>query len=91
VNLDDILYIEGMRDYVKIYSGGKPILTKTTMKNIVEKLPSARFFRVHKSFIVSVDKIDMIENSRIVIGKERIPVGESFRIPFLEMVNKNKI
>jgi two-component system, LytTR family, response regulator len=91
VNLDDILYIEGLRDYVKIYSGGKPILTKTTMKNIVEKLPPDRFLRVHKSFIVSVDKFDMIENNRIVIGKERIPVGESYRIPFLKMVNKNLI
>lgn len=91
VNLDDILYIEGLKDYVKIYSGGKPILTKTTMKNIVEKLPPDRFLRVHKSYIVSVDKIDMIENNRIVIGKERIPVGESFRMPFLKMINKNLI
>lgn len=91
VNLDDILYIEGLKDYVKIYSGGKTIVTKTTMKNIVEKLPPDRFLRVHKSYIVSVDKIDMIENNRIVIGKQRIPVGESFRIPFLKMVNKNLI
>jgi two-component system LytT family response regulator len=91
VNLDDILYIEGLKDYVKIYSGVKPILTKTTMKNIVEKLPPDRFLRVHKSYIVSVDKIDMIENNRIIIGKERIPVGESFRIPFLKMVNRNLI
>jgi DNA-binding LytR/AlgR family response regulator len=91
VNLNDILYIEGMKDYVKIYSGGKPILTKTTMKNIIEKLPTERFFRVHKSFIVSVDKINMIENSRIIINNQRIPVGESFRIPFFEMVSRNSI
>jgi DNA-binding LytR/AlgR family response regulator len=91
VNLDDILYIEGLKDYVKIYSGGKPLVTKTTMKNIVEKLPSDRFLRVHKSYIVSVDKINMIENSRIVIGNQRIPIGESFRIPFFNMVNKNLI
>jgi DNA-binding LytR/AlgR family response regulator len=91
VNLDDILYIEGLKDYVKIYTGGKTILTKTTMKNTDEKLPSDRFFRVHKSYIVSINKIDKIENSRIVIGKQRIPIGESFRIPFLKMVNKNLI
>jgi DNA-binding LytR/AlgR family response regulator len=91
INLDDILYIEGLKDYVKIYSGGKPILTKSTMKSIVEKLPSDRFIRVHKSFIVSVRKIDMIENSRIVIGKQYIPVGESFRTPFFKMVNRNLI
>jgi DNA-binding LytR/AlgR family response regulator len=91
VNLNDILYIEGLRDYIKIYSGGKPILTKTTMKNAIEKLPHTRFIRVHKSYIVSVEKIDMIENSRIVIGKQRIPVGESFKAPFFNMISRNSI
>lgn len=91
VNLEDILYIEGLKDYVKIYTEGKLILTKTTMKNIIEKLPPDRFYRVHKSYIVSVDKIDMIENSRIVIGNQRIPIGESFRTTFFAMVNRNLI
>ncbi|MFZ0282785.1 MAG: LytTR family DNA-binding domain-containing protein, partial [Bacteroidales bacterium] len=91
VNLEDILYVEGLKDYVKIYTEGKLILTKTTMKNIMEKLPSDRFFRVHKSYIVSIDKIDMIENSRIVIGNQRIPIGESFRSTFFGIVNRNLI
>ncbi|MCX6262810.1 MAG: LytTR family DNA-binding domain-containing protein, partial [Bacteroidia bacterium] len=91
VNLDEILYIEGLKDYVKIYAEGRLILTKTTMKNIIEKLPSGSFFRVHKSYIISVDKIDMIENSRIVIGNQRIPIGESYRSSFFEMVNRNLI
>lgn len=91
VNLNEILYIEGLKDYVKIYTEGRLILTKTTMKNIIEKLPSGSFFRVHKSYIISVDKIDMIENSRIVIGNQRIPIGESYRSSFFEMVNRNLI
>jgi len=91
VNLDDILYIEGLKDYVKIFTEGKLILTKTTMKNILEKLPLGSFFRVHKSYIISAGKIDMIENSRIVIGNQRIPIGESYRSAFFEMVNKNLI
>lgn len=91
VDLDDILYIEGLKDYVKIYTEGKLILTKTTMKNILEKLPAESFFRVHKSYIISVSKIDMIENSRIVIGNQRIPIGESFRSSFFEIVNRNLI
>lgn len=91
VNLDEILYIEGLKDYVKIYAEGRLILTKTTMKNIIEKLPSGSFFRVHKSYIISVDKIDMIENSRIVIGNQRIPIGESYRSSFFEIVNRNLI
>lgn len=88
VDLNEILYIEGLKDYVKIYTEGKLILTKTTMKNIMEKLPPSSFFRVHKSYIVSAGKIDMIENSRIVIGTQRIPIGESFRSSFFEMVNR---
>lgn len=88
IDLSEILYIEGLKDYVKIYTEGKLILTKTTMKNIMEKLPPSSFFRVHKSYIVAAGKIDMIENSRIVIGTQRIPIGESFRSSFFEMVNR---
>jgi DNA-binding LytR/AlgR family response regulator len=91
VDLNDILYIEGLKDYVKIHTEGKLILTKTTMKNIIEKLPSDSFIRVHKSYIISLEKIDMIENSRIVIGNQRIPIGESFRSSFFEVVNRNLI
>lgn len=91
VDMNDILYIEGLKDYVKIHTEGKLILTKTTMKNIIDKLPSGSFFRVHKSYIISVNKIDMIENSRIVIGNQRIPIGESFRSSFFDMVSRNLV
>lgn len=91
INLNDILYIEGLKDYVKIYTEGKLILTKTTMKNILEKLPNNVFFRVHKSYIISLDKIEVIENSRIVIGNQRIPIGESYRLSFFDIVNRNLI
>jgi DNA-binding LytR/AlgR family response regulator len=91
VDLIDILYIEGLKDYVKIHTEGKLILTKTTMKNLIEKLPSDSFLRVHKSYIISLVKIDMIENSRIVIGNQRIPIGESYRSSFYEMISKNLI
>lgn len=91
VNLDDILYIEGLKDYVKIFTEGKLILTKTTMKNIIEKLPPERFSRVHKSYIVSICKIEMIENSRILISNQRIPIGESFRTSFFNLISKNLI
>ncbi len=91
VGLTDILYIEGLKDYVKIFTEGKLILTKTTMKNIMWKLPSDLFYRVHKSYIIAIDKIDMIENSRIVIGNQRIPIGESFRAGFFKLLNKTLI
>jgi DNA-binding LytR/AlgR family response regulator len=91
VDLDDILFIEGMKDYIKLYTGTKPLLTKTTLKNIYEKLPSDRFLRVHKSFIVSLSKIELIENNRIRIGEHRIPVGELFKTKFYSIVNRNLI
>jgi DNA-binding LytR/AlgR family response regulator len=91
INIDDILYIEGLKDYVKIYSAVKVLLTKTTMKNIAEKLPVDRFLRVHKSFIVALEKIEKIENNRIVIGKVRIPVGDSYKANFTEVINRNLI
>jgi DNA-binding LytR/AlgR family response regulator len=91
IDLQDILYIEGLKDYVKIHAKGKLFLTKTTMKNLIEKLPPDRFFRVHKSYIVAFDKIDMIENSRIVIGNQRIPIGESYRTLFFNMISKNLV
>jgi DNA-binding LytR/AlgR family response regulator len=91
VDLSEIMFIEGLKDYVKIHAEGRLILTKTTMKNIIDKLPSESFFRVHKSYIISLDKIDMIENSRIVIGSQRIPIGESYRTGFFEVLNRNMI
>jgi two-component system LytT family response regulator len=91
VDLDDILFIEGMKDYVKIYTGTKPLLTKTTLKNIYDKLPTDRFLRVHKSYIVSLSKIDTIENNRIRIGEHRIPVGELFKTSFYSIVNRNLV
>lgn len=91
VDLDDILFIEGMKDYVKLYTGSKPLLTKTTLKNIYDKLPTDRFLRVHKSYIVSLSKIDTIENNRIRIGEHRIPVGELFKTSFYSIVNRNLV
>jgi DNA-binding LytR/AlgR family response regulator len=91
VDLREILYIEGLKDYVKIHCGTRLLLTKTTMKNILDKLPPEIFFRVHKSYIVAIEKIDMIENSRIIIGNQRIPIGESFRGSFFSLIGKNLV
>jgi DNA-binding LytR/AlgR family response regulator len=82
IDLKDILFVEGLKDYIKLFCGGKPVLTKSTLKNIEEKLPEERFCRVHKSYIVSIDKIERIENNRIVIGEHRIPVGDQYRSLF---------
>lgn len=78
INLSDILYIEGMDSYVKIYAGGKPILTLMPMKTMLEMLPQKEFIRVHRSFIVPVAKVQSIRNKQITIGEKQIPVGGTY-------------
>jgi two-component system, LytTR family, response regulator len=86
LNLSDILYIEGLKDYVSIYTSTERILTLQTMKKMEEMLPSNRFVRVHKSYIVSLEKIETIERQRITIGKNTIPVGDSFQKDFMRLI-----
>lgn len=79
ITVRDITHIEGMKDYVKIFLAGakKPVLTKSTLKGIEEKLPPQGFMRVHKSFIVNLNRIESIRNREIKIGDWEIPVGEA--------------
>jgi len=91
INLNDILYIEGLKDYVKVYSQNtpKPLLSLTSLKLLESKLPDNKFMRVHRSFIVNLEKIDTIDRSRIVFGKEYIPVSDQYKESFQEFLNKN--
>lgn len=90
--IKDITHIEGLKDYIKIFltTQTKPILTKSTMKAIEEKLPSKQFMRIHKSFIVNVDKIESIRGQRIKIGTHDIPVSESSIDDLLKLLNYSK-
>lgn len=91
VNFSDILYIEGIKDYVKIKLDRKQYLTKSTMKNMEEKLPSDNFIRVHKSYIISISAIEKIENNRIVFGETRIPIGNNYKAAFSNTLDKYKL
>jgi DNA-binding LytR/AlgR family response regulator len=91
IDINTILYIEGLKDYVKIYCSSRPILTKTTLKNFEAKLPSVNFIRVHKSYIVSLSKVKSIENNRIIIGEARIPIGDQFKCQFYEKLKERMI
>jgi len=81
IDMNDIAYVEGLKDYVKIYllSATRPVITRMSMKSLEEKLPGDRFVRVHKSFIVSLNKITSIRKGRISILKEQIPISEHFK------------
>lgn len=82
VNLEDILFCEGLKDYIKIHITGKTIVTQNSLKKFEEILPDDRFIRIHKSFIIPLAKIDAIQNNRIVIGKSLIPIGDSYKTNF---------
>lgn len=87
---DDILYTEGLKDYVKVHlkSDTKPILSLTSLKALEEKLPSSKFMRVHRSFIVNLDKIGAITRNTIQIGNTTIPVSDQYKETFSQFLSK---
>lgn len=88
INVNDIKYIEGLKDYVKIYtSNKKPILTLNSLKKFEEKLGTDNFVRVHKSFIVSINHIHSVQRNRIIIDDTRIPIGHSFKNDFIKKID----
>ncbi|APY09782.1 DNA-binding response regulator [Seonamhaeicola sp. S2-3] len=93
IKLADVLYFEGLKDYIKIWlkDNPKPILTLMSLKSLEEELPETQFMRVHRSFIVSLNNIDVIERSQIIINKQRITVSEQYKPKFLEFINKNSL
>lgn len=85
----DILFIEGLDDYLKIHIlNQKTIVARMTLKAILEKLPSPEFVRVHRSFIIPISKIDKIRNKIIYIKNEEIPVSASYETAFYALINK---
>ena len=90
IELDNILYIEGLKDYVKIYEEGtnRPVLSLMSMKSMEELLPASRFMRVHRSYIVQKSKIRVIDRGRIIFGKTSIPVSDSYKTAFQEYLDR---
>lgn len=93
IEIDNILYIEGLKDYVKIYLEDNPksIISHITMKTMEDMLPSSHFMRVHRSYIINTDKIKEIENNRIVFDRIRIPISDSYKEVFQNFLNKKMI
>jgi DNA-binding LytR/AlgR family response regulator len=93
IQLTKILYIEGLKDYLKIYLEGEmqPIVSHITMKAMEEMLPEQSFMRVHRSFIIQKDKIKVVEHNRIVFGKTHIPVSDSYKDTFQEFLDKRTL
>jgi len=90
IRLDDIIYIEGEKDYVKIYLSAqpKPIMSLMSMKSLEDQLPSSGFMRVHRSYIVNLNKIKTIERDRIIFGDVYIPISDKYKNDFQEFLAK---
>lgn len=86
IDLDDILYIEGMKDYLRIVCSDKKIMTLQSFAKLEESLPAKKFCRVHKSFVVAIDKIKSVERGMIIIADQRIPVSNTYRDNFFSKI-----
>jgi DNA-binding LytR/AlgR family response regulator len=88
INLSDIIYIEGLKDYIKIYlkSTNRPVITRLSMHFMESKLPVEGFARVHRSFIVSLDKITVFKRTRVLLNDVEIPVSDNYRERILAYV-----
>jgi len=93
MNFSEILYIEGLKDYVKIFLTGekKPVLSLSTLKALEARLPGDRFMRVHRSFIVNLETVKVVERNRIVYGDVRIPVTDQYKENFQKFLDRNFI
>lgn len=86
VHLNEILYVEGLSEYVQIYTSEKKIITKTSMTHMSEKLPDSGFMRIHKSFIVSLSKIEAFTSTSIEVPGKELPIGRSYKNAVLEVL-----
>ncbi len=87
ISFADLFYIEGMRDYRKIYTTGKPVMTLQTFRDLETAIPSSILCRVHKSFMVAIDKIDAIEKNEIRIREKMIPISDTYREAFYNIIH----
>ncbi|HVZ55717.1 MAG TPA: LytTR family DNA-binding domain-containing protein [Chitinophagaceae bacterium] len=90
INLEEILYCEGMKDYTQIYITGKnqPLITLQNLKTFSDKLPKEDFIRVHRSFVISLGKIETISRNEIAVGTKMIPIGHSYRDHLFHLIDK---
>ncbi len=93
IKLDNILYIEGLKDYIKIFTSKniKPVITLNSLKNLQQQLPPDRFSRIHKSYIIGLEHIKSINKTQVIINDKYIPIGESYKNFFLTKMEELRI
>lgn len=90
INFNNIIYIEGLKNYISIFLPEQRLITYLTLKDVEPLLPSNNFIRVHKSYIIALDKINMIDGNMIYIGSEKIPIGETYRAKVYQYIQDHK-
>jgi DNA-binding LytR/AlgR family response regulator len=88
LNYADILYIQGLKNYVSIHVGSQRVVTYQTLRDLEAQLPQPPFVRVHKSFIISLDHLRMVEGNTLLVGTESITVGETYREDFFKLIRE---
>jgi two-component system, LytTR family, response regulator len=90
VVIDDIMWIEGLKDYIKIHlkSSSRPVITRMTMKSVEELLPAARFIRIHKSYIAAINFITTVRKSAVMIGSTELPVSDTYQEALMKITGK---
>jgi DNA-binding LytR/AlgR family response regulator len=90
ISFNDVIYVEGLKDYVKIHllSSQRPVITRMSMRSLEELLPAKKFMRIHKSFILSIDKIISIRKGRVKIAAAELPVSDSYADKFYQLIGK---
>lgn len=91
INFEDILFVEGVKDYLRIWTTKEKVMTLLSFKKLADALPSSGFIRIHKSYLISIDKIESIERNRVIIAGEHLPVGETFKREFFETIEERKL
>lgn len=88
INIEDILYIEALKDYIKIYTAHQPVLTLKSLKSFESRLPKDKFMRVHRSYLVAMNKINSVERNTVMIANQSIPISEGYRDRFYDVITR---
>jgi DNA-binding LytR/AlgR family response regulator len=91
VMLADILYIESLKDYIRVKTAAKEIISYQKISFLEEKLPADKFLRIHRSFIVALDKIQAFSAAAVDVGKSEIPIGRFYKNEVLQVLNQNNL
>ena len=89
--LDEILYVESLQNYVCIHTKQQQIITHSSLKNVIESLPSTDFIQIHKSYVISLKHIESTDNFSVFINAKELPIGATFKDAFFERIDQNKM